>query len=647
MVVGAQGVGDLALSPDGMHAAYVVTVPRAPGEPGGVASQEIWVVRCDGSTPARRYTPAKQRAWAPAFATDGRRLAFLSTRPTPGAGEAGDDTADLFVLDLDGGEARLLSDGKISPSAFRWSPRGDRIAFVGREPETDNEKAAKKEGRDWEVVDQDPKPARLWIVDVGTGVRTQVTSGSAHVLGFDWSPDGERFVLRVTDTPRVDDDYMHSRLGLVPAAGGEISPLVQTAGKLGNPVFSPDGAWVAWLGATDTSDPAAGMVCVAPASGGDIEVVRPARADIATDIVWANPATLAVSVTRGTESRLELVARNGGAARTVLSETPVFSSVGLSRDGRIVALVGSTPECPNEVYAGAVARGSAGLKRLTTTNPEFESAQIGTQEVVRWKAKDGFEIEGLLVRPVGFVTGERYPLVVIVHGGPESCYRNGWNTSYGAPTQLLAGRGYCVLQPNYRGSTGRGEAFESADHRDLMGAEFEDILAGIDFLAGQGLVDPARVGIMGGSYGGYTTTWAATAHSPRFAVAIASAAITDWFSMQGTSDIPEENALVHWALPFYANFDLYWQRSPVAHVNDCRTPLLLLHGEKDLRVPIGQGQELYTALRLLGRPVEFVRYPREGHGLRETAHQRDALVRSLEWLDRYLGREAAGKGAAR
>jgi dipeptidyl aminopeptidase/acylaminoacyl peptidase len=199
-----------------------------------------------------------------------------------------------------------------------------------------------------------------------------------------------------------------------------------------------------------------------------------------------------------------------------------------------------------------------------------------------------------------------------------------------------------VLYPNYRGSIGRDEAFERGDHGDLMGAEFADIVAGIDALAARGMVDPERVGIAGTSYGGYTTAWAVTAHSRRFAAGIECAGITNWLSMQGTSDIPEENALVHWNRPFYENMDLYWDRSPLAHVSQCRTPLLILHGDKDARVPVTQAHELYTALRLLGREVEFVHYPREEHGLKEAAHQLDMLNRSLAWFDRYLKQAPGG-----
>jgi dipeptidyl aminopeptidase/acylaminoacyl peptidase len=330
------------------------------------------------------------------------------------------------------------------------------------------------------------------------------------------------------------------------------------------------------------------------------------------------------------------VALDNGTGWDVVTQGPVFTGFSLSRNHRMLALTGSTPRYPAEIFAGALSRRRCDLQRLTHTNPDVERAKLAAQEVVRWKAEDGLEIEGVLLKPLGFTNSVRYPLVIVAHGGPEGCYLNGWTTSWLGWGQLLAQRGFVVLFPNYRGSIGRGEAFERADHKDLGGREFGDVLAGIDDLERRGWVDPARVGIGGGSYGGYFSAWAATAHTDRFAAAVDFAGISNWTSMQGVSDIPLENAMVHWELPFYDNMQLYWERSPMAHVNECRTPLLIGQGDSDKRVPPGQAIELYTALRLLGKEVQLVRYPRAGHGLNEVAHQLDFLNRSLEWYEQHL-----------
>ncbi len=240
----------------------------------------------------------------------------------------------------------------------------------------------------------------------------------------------------------------------------------------------------------------------------------------------------------------------------------------------------------------------------------------------------------MLVKPVGFRAGQRYPLVLQPHGGPEAADPNGWNGSYSRWGQMLAGAGYLTLYPNYRGSIGRGVTFAKADHRDLMGAEFQDMLDGIDHLVAQGLADPNRVGIGGGSYGGYTSAWATTYASDRFKAAIPWMGISNWISMTGTSDIFLENSTVHWNLVMYENYEKYWERSPLRHIDKAKTPTLIIHGAADPRVPPGQSLELYTALKWKGVPVEYVTYPREGHGVTERAHQEDFMKRVLAFFDK-------------
>jgi dipeptidyl aminopeptidase/acylaminoacyl peptidase len=238
--------------------------------------------------------------------------------------------------------------------------------------------------------------------------------------------------------------------------------------------------------------------------------------------------------------------------------------------------------------------------------------------------------------PLGHKRGKRYPLVMMVHGGPEWQALDGWISRYLWPGQVLAAQGYAVLAPNYRGSAGRGAKFAMADHKDLGGRELLDNVDAIAHLDQIGLVDPKRVGMMGGSYGGYMSALAATKASAHFAAAINFAGIGNWMSFTGTSDIPYENSLVHWDLWCYDAPEACRKGSPITFINQAKTPLLLLHGKEDKRVPISQAWELHTAFRVKKIPTEFVIYPREGHGLRERAHQRDAVDRSLAWFKQYL-----------
>jgi dipeptidyl aminopeptidase/acylaminoacyl peptidase len=327
-------------------------------------------------------------------------------------------------------------------------------------------------------------------------------------------------------------------------------------------------------------------------------------------------------------------AAGGQVARVFGGGSEIFGAVSFDARRQGFAAAASTTAHPAEVFVVNVRNRTA--QRLTTHNPWLSQVALGAQETISWAGAEGMRIEGVLVRPAGFQEGRRYPLAVLPHGGPEGVDLNGWTTNPLYPAQVLAGRGYVVLLPNYRGSGGRGVAFAQGDHRDLGGREFDDVLLGIDHLAALGIVDRDRVGISGTSYGGYFSAWAATRHSDRFRVAIPFAGLTHWTSFMYTTDIPYEMSVTHWDLWCHENVGLCWDRSPVAHVTNARTPTLIGHGLVDDRVHPEQSIELYNALRLQDVPVELVLYPREPHGLRERAHQLDYMRRITDWMDRYL-----------
>jgi dipeptidyl aminopeptidase/acylaminoacyl peptidase len=255
---------------------------------------------------------------------------------------------------------------------------------------------------------------------------------------------------------------------------------------------------------------------------------------------------------------------------------------------------------------------------------------------VRYAARDGLALEGLLIRPTGDAKAP-FPLVVVVHGGPEAHYADGWLTSYGSPGQVLAARGIAVFYPNYRGSTGRGVAFSMSSFDDPAGKEFDDIVDGVDHLIKAGLVDARKVGVTGGSYGGYATAWMATRHSERFAAGVMFVGITNLVSKAGGCDIPQEDYLVHIPRRAWEEHAFLWERSPLAYAAKGRTPLLILHGKDDPRVPTGQSMELYRALKTIGKaPVRLVLYPGEGHGNRRAAARYDASLRIVQWFEHYL-----------
>ena len=638
LILTIRNISDAQVSPDGANIVFQVSRSRRDDEKPGPAISELWIMPTRGGEPTR-FTYNDKSDRAPRWSPDGKWVAFLSER-----GES--TNTQVYVISIAGGEAMQLTKAENSVSAFKWSPDGSRIAYVVTDPKTKEETQAEKEGRDWTVADRNYKHARLYAIDVKTKESHSIIKTDLTVHDFDWSPDGKRLVVGTTETPLVDDSYMRVKLMTVPAEGGEARLLVPTEGKLGAARWSPDGKWIAWLGATSMNDPFAGSVFVVSSNGGTPENLLKGYEGSASTLGWqpGKPATIVFSAYERQANAIysiSMVDRRREPVQTqplILSSRPSFT-----RDGKWMALVANTPRHPNEVFFGEASNKS--LNRLTAFNPQLKDIALGEQEVIKWQAADGWTIEGVIVKPVGYQKGRRYPTVMQPHGGPESADLNGWYGSYSRWGQMLAGRGFVTFYPNYRGSIGRGVDFSKADHRDLMGKEFQDMISGIDYLIREGITDGERVGVGGGSYGGYTSAWAATASSERFKASIAWMGISNWYSMTGVSDIFWENSSVHWDAIMYDNYELYLERSPIRYIKKANTPTLIIHGAADPRVPIGQSQELYTALKWKGVPVEFVTYPREGHGVSEKAHQLDFMKRVTGWFEKYLKTPASGQAS--
>jgi dipeptidyl aminopeptidase/acylaminoacyl peptidase len=649
---------DVQIAPDGRRIVYAATRPRAAGAPFGAAWVNLWLVDTPGGA-ARRLTSADAEDKSPAWSGDGRAIGFLSSR----GGEKA--KTRLWVIAPDGGEARALTSEKSDIEAFAWSRDGRRIAYVAVDPKSDERERAEKAGKDWKVVDRDDRPRRLYVIDVppfGASPgdlpepRPVKALGERSAWQFAWAPDGKSLVATVTDTPRTDDSYMKKRIEVLPLAGdGRPREVAGVVGKVDEVLWSRDGKTIAWRGGVDASDPTAGSIfaveAAAPAGAKPVNLTAQ-RPETVRDLLWADGFAVVAVAVQGT--RTSIVAhdlRDRGARRTLLDGKLVFESGSASDDGTRFAFGGSTPDGPSEVYAAKTSiepksragadkstagAGSLETTRLTDLNPQLEGLPRGRQEVIRYKASDGMEIEGILIAPPGDAQRSSYPLVVIAHGGPEYEYHDGWLTRTSEPAQPLAERGAYVFLPNYRGSAGRGVAFAKADHDDLGGREFQDVLDGVDWLVEHKRVDRARVGMTGGSYGGYFTSLAVTRYSDRFAAGVALFGISNWLSFLGQSDIPAENSLVHWNLWCYEHADTCAHASPVHHIAKARTPTLVFQGEEDKRVPKPQSDELYAALKWKGIPAEYVVFPREKHGFIEREHQMEAMRRTLDWFEKYL-----------
>jgi dipeptidyl aminopeptidase/acylaminoacyl peptidase len=311
-----------------------------------------------------------------------------------------------------------------------------------------------------------------------------------------------------------------------------------------------------------------------------------------------------------------------------------MTALSLAADGQRAALVGESPNHPSEVYL--MAHGDGAPRRLTDSNPWLAGVELAPQAVFGYQARDGLELSGVLIRPLEAGQGPA-PLLLMVHGGPEAHRRNGWLTGYSTPAQIAAARGYAVYFPNYRGSTGRGVAFSKLGQGDAAGGEFDDLVDAVDALAEAGIADPERVGITGGSYGGYATAWCATRYSDRFRAGVMFVGISNKLSKGMTTEIPVEDIMVHTLFPPYTRWQYSLERSPIFYVEQARTPLLIAGGTADSRVHPSQSLQLYRALKLIDKvPVRYVRYPGEGHGNARAASRDDYARRLMRWMDHFV-----------
>jgi len=629
---------DPRVSPDGRLVVYTQKISRALDAERGKSYSMLWVVPIAGGDPVA-FTQRNGRASHPQWSPDGRLIAFLDKRGASAAARDDDAKSQLYVMPVDGGEARALTKEDEGVGEFAWGADASVIYYTAKDARSKEKKEAEKLGRDWETVGREHRQTRLHRLDVASGETRALTDTTLTVRAIAVSPDGKRVAALAADTPTVDDSYMFQRLVTIDAATGRVSLVWDMPGKAARPRWSRDGTSIACLAGVDAHDSYAGSIFVAPASGGEAANLMPGAASTATWFDFDDAGSIVALSIRGTRTLVERVALDGRVLETISSEGPVSNSADIGGGAGPFVTAASTPAHPAEIFAHPV--GAGGWTRLSHSYPALEALALGKQEVITWPARDGLTIEGVLVYPVGYVPGRRHPLVVGVHGGPEVATLNGWNTDPTYPSQLVAHRGAFFLMPNYRGSIGRGVAFTKGDFGDPAGAEFQDVLDGIDALIARGLVDPERVGIIGRSYGGYMSAWAATKGSARFAAAVVNYGVTNIWSSWACGDIPSEHERVHFGWFPVDRPLIAYDRSPISHVRGARTPTLIMHGGADKRVHPTQSRELYEGLRLQkGLPVELVIFPREEHGYVEAPHRLEACRRAIDWLTKYLSLDA-------
>jgi dipeptidyl aminopeptidase/acylaminoacyl peptidase len=616
-----------AISPDGKNVAYTLSKQRNPlKDEDGPAWSELHVV--DAAGRSRPFVTGNVSVSGIQWTPDGSGIAFLAKR-------GDDDHTSLYVVPIDGGEARCLVKHDADIDGVAFSRDGQQVAFLATDPLPEEQQEFRDKGFDQEIYEEDWRPTKVWIAPAeGSGeARPLDLAGSASSI--QWSPSARQLVVVLAPTPLVDDSYMFKRISIVDADSGKTVAHIQNPGKLGHVAWSPDGRHIALVSGQDIHDPQEGKLMAAAVPGGTLIDLMPEYEAHVVSFAWKDEQTLLWRADEGVATRIGTVTLDGTRKTLLKPDTVVLSGLSLSDAGNAAAFTGQSPKHPSEVFRWDVGKGR--LQRLTISNPWLDAMRFARQEKIEWRARDGLRLEGILLYPLNFVDGRRYPLIMYVHGGPEAHVSNGWITSYGRPGQIAAGNGFAVFYPNYRGSTGRGVAFSKMGQADAAGKEFDDFVDGVDHLIDIGLVDKEKVGITGGSYGGYASAWAATYYSHRFAASVMFVGISDNISKLGTTDIPEEMFLVHHRKRLWDDWDYFLSRSPIRYVEKNRTPTLILHGKEDPRVHPSQSLELFRHLKTLDQaPVRLVLYPGEGHGNRRAASRFDYNLRMLRWMKHYL-----------
>lgn len=629
-VAALRWVSDPRISPDGERIVYVVSSPREGERPGA----DLWMVPADGG-PAQRFTTAPEPDRHPRWSPDGRTLAFLSSRPDAEA------KFQVHLIPANGGEARRLTREPESVNAFAWSPAGDRIAYTVLEPRSPERARRREQDKHDQHDSAHRRQRRLKIIPVTGGAPATVSPPGKSVFDFAWSPDASKLAVFLAADTSAGEGYWNASLVELEPATGETRVLLRGS-RSSRLAYAPDGASIAILGPPGErySRPSPAIVDVSEAT---VRLLDPEHAGTPWDFVFTpDGRALLLWGHQSTEGFVGRVPVGGGRIETWF-HAPMRAwgspALSISQDGRWLAYLAEDPTHPAEVYLTSTAGRKRHGRRLSFTNPQLEQRALGRVEPVHWQSRDGLRIDGVVVHPVEDdpgTSGQRAaaPTVVMVHGGPQWQWWRGWLGGWHEPAQLLAGRGYRVLLPNPRGSTGRGHGFAAAAYADWGGEDLADILAGVDMLIDAGQADPSRLALVGWSYGGFMTAWIIT-RTDRFKVAVAGAAVTDLLSFHGTCDIPLFLPEQFGVSP-YREPHRFLERSPVFWAHQVSTPTLIVHGEQDRRVPVGQAHELYQALREAGVTTRLITFPREGHHFHEPGHQQALLEEILAWLAAHI-----------
>ena len=617
--------GDVALSPDGTHVAWVQSTAAT-------RSKQIYIRETSGNARAVMVeipVRADRTDFDPAWSPDSKTLAVFSS-----AGEK--EQRQLWMVNGNGSGPRKTTNLNGYAARPRWSHDGKQIAFLYIEGAGGGGPLMAAPATTG-VIDTAIHNQRIALLDIGTGQLRPVSPENLHIYDYDWSPDDKAFVATAAPGPG-DNNWWIAQIYTIDIAKGDSKSIYKPSLQVAVPRWSPDGKSIAFIeGLMSDEGFHGGNLFTVSAGGSDVVNRTSSRKTSINSFFWQEPDRIVLIEYVGGGSAISELHLSNNSAQTIwkgpegIHAFGNFPNFALSRDGKVAAAVRSTYNSPPEVFAGPLGE----WRQLTKDNATL-LADWGKAESVEW-ANEGFNIQGWLVPPAKVEPGKKYPMVVLIHGGPSSVTTSEWPASFGMSRAIIAAlsvRGYYVLLPNPRGSYGQGEEFTRANVKDFGHGDLRDMLAGLDVVTKKHLIDPARLGVTGWSYGGFMTMWTVTQTDP-FRAAVAGAGIANWQSYYG------QNLIDQWMIPFfgasvYDDPSVYEKSSPIRFIKNVKTPTLVIAGERDAECPASQSYEFWHALKTLGVPTQLIIYPGEGHLFVEPKNQADRMDQTVAWFDKYL-----------
>jgi dipeptidyl aminopeptidase/acylaminoacyl peptidase len=623
------------ISPDGRRVAYEV---QSTNWEDNSFDRNLWIGDV-ASGETRQLTSSKKSSTGADWSPDGKWIAFLSDRPAQISGSPA-DKKQLYVISADGGEAQQLTKSETDVNAFEWAPDSRRIAFAAADPESKSLKDRKEKYGEYSVVHADYQMTHLWTLelpDAAANAATEakrLTEGNAFSVGsFAWSPDGTRIAFNAQRDPDLISGFSNN-IYVVTVAGKAVKKIVDTAGPDTNPRWSPDGKKIAYQTAVGSKFffYTNSRIAVVPAEGGTPDVVT-ATFDEDPNLIEWGPDGIYFEAVQKTYGHLFRVNPETRAVEKLDAPDHVVAfGFSFSRDFKHAAFRAAMENEYVEIYTASVAPWKS--QKLTAMGDQLKPFAVARREVISWKSADGTAIEGVLYKPADFDAKKKYPLLVVIHGGPTGVDQPVLSADRYYPIERFVAKGALVLRPNYRGSAGYGEKFRALNVRNLGVGDYADVISGVDALIAKGTVDKDRVGAMGWSQGGYISAFI-TASSDRFKAVSVGAGISDWMTYYVNTDITPFTPQYLHATP-WDDPEIYKKTSPISYIAKAKTPTLIQHGENDRRVPIPNAYELRQALEDRGVPVKMVVYKGFGHGITKPKQQRAVMEENENWFAQYI-----------